>query len=120
VRYLGNLQHDQVPCALACCDVLALPYRRSEYLDAASSCKIAEYIAMRRPIVATRTPNMLENFPSQAAHLKDLLAEPGDPADLARVIEAQFATRRLVTLPREMEWSAIASVTLSSLVIASE
>src|SRR5690606_30030202 len=44
IRYLGNLAYKDVPEAMACCDLLALPYRNSDYLDMASSCKIAEYI----------------------------------------------------------------------------
>lgn len=108
VRYLGNLGFENVPTALACCDLLALPYRNSPYLDMASSCKIAEYIAVRRPIVATRTPNLVENFPLQAAQLEGLLATPGDAVDLARVIRRQLASPMLVDMPLGMDWASIA------------
>jgi len=90
IRYLGNLPFDDVPSALACCDVLALPYRQSVYLDMASSCKIAEYISACRPIVATNTPNFVENFPQQSIRYNGLLANPSDPVDLASVVLKQL------------------------------
>ena len=109
VRYLGNLAYEDVPQAMACCNVLVLPYRRSTYLDMASSCKIAEYMAVQRPIVATRTPNLVVNFRTQVAELGGLLAAPGDPNDLARVLREQCALRRVVTTPEGVDWRAIAT-----------
>lgn len=108
VLYLGNLEYEKVPSALACCDLLALPYRRSAYLDSASSCKIGEYIAMGRPIVATRTPNLIRNFPDEAAQLNLFLAEPGDPDDLARAIQAQSGAGQLVFPTSQRSWQNIA------------
>lgn len=109
VRYLGNLPYDRTPEAMSCCDVLALPYRHSDYLDMASSCKIAEYISMQRPLAATNTPNFSMNFPAQAAQLGTLLAAPGNPDDLARVISLQLQEKRLVALPDGIEWQSIAT-----------
>ncbi|MBP1474672.1 glycosyltransferase [Frateuria sp. MAH-13] len=108
IHYLGDLPYPDVPRALACCDLLALPYRRSAYLDMASSCKIVEYMAMQRPIVATRTPNFTENFIDIAAQLGGLMAEPGDPADLARAILDQTVARKVLPAPSELGWDAIA------------
>jgi glycosyltransferase involved in cell wall biosynthesis len=107
VRYLGNVPYERIPIALSACDLLALPYRRSAYIDAAASCKISEAIACRRPLVATVTPNLVENFPSQARSLEGLLAATGDPVDLARVIRAQLRRRVLVDMPSGMSWSDI-------------
>ena len=107
VRYLGNIPFENMPAALASCDLLALPYRQGAFVDNASSCKIAEYIAMERPIVSTRSPNLVENFPEQAAQLDGLLAAPGDVGDLAASIKAQLEARRLVDMPREISWQQI-------------
>lgn len=108
VTYLGNLSYEHMPDALAACDLLAVPYRRSSFMDAGSSNKIAEAIACRRPVVATRTPNLTANFPAQARQLDPLLAEPGDPASLARSIRLQAERRELVDLPENMSWRDIA------------
>ena len=109
VRYLGNLPPQRVALALGCCDVLALPYRSTPYLDMASSCKIAEYLACARPIAATRTANLLSNFPLQAGQLETRLAEPSDPASLARSIDSQLRDPLVVGSPPQMSWQAIAA-----------
>ena len=107
VHYLGNLPFEQMPAALASCDLLALPYRQGSFVDNASSCKIAEYIAMERPIVATRSPNLTQNFPEQASQLDGLLATPGDVNELARCLQSQLTERRLVSMPGGMSWREI-------------
>ena len=108
VRYLGNVPFERMPVALASCDMLAIPYRRSAFMDAGASNKIAEAIACARPLVATRTPNLMANFPAQAQQLGSLLGNPGDPADLARVIRAQANQQILVDMPDGMSWKDIA------------
>lgn len=108
ILYLGNIPYDRMPYALAACDLLAVPYRRSPFMDAGSSNKIAEAIACGRPLVATRTPNLMSNFPAQAEQLGTLLAEPGAPGSLARSIRLQSEQRVLVNLPAGMEWQDIA------------
>ncbi len=115
IVYLGNLPPQRVPHAIACCDVLALPYRSSPYLDMASSCKIAEYLACGRPIAPTRTPNLVSNFPAQAAALASVLAEPGDPSGLANSIEAQLREPRLAPPATELDWPSIAHATAGAL-----
>ncbi|MDR2164196.1 MAG: glycosyltransferase [Zoogloeaceae bacterium] len=107
VRYLGNVPFERVPLALSACDLLAVPYRRSVFMDAGASNKIAEAIACRRPLVATMTPNLAANFQLQAQCLDGLLAIAGDPADLARVIRAQSERRVLVDMPIGMSWEDI-------------
>jgi len=109
VQYLGDLAYADVPRALACCNLLVLPYRRSAYLDMASSCKIVEYMAMQRPIIATRTPNFEENFPAQAEQLGVRMAAPNDPDDLGRALREQCAVQQVVTMPEGMDWGSIAA-----------
>lgn len=107
VLYLGNVDYAKMPMALAACDLLSVPYRRSAFMDAGASNKIAEAIACRRPVVATRTPNLLANFPAQARQLESLLCEPGDVEGLARSIQMQAEQRLLVDLPPGMTWADI-------------
>jgi len=116
IIYLGNVEFSHMPTALASCDVLTLPYRKGTFVDNASSCKIAEYIAVQRPIVATRSPNLTENFPKQAKQLAELLATPGDPAALRDCLRAQLLERRLVEMPNDMDWRSISKNTLTAIV----
>lgn len=61
IHYLGNIPFKDVPIAMACCDLLTLPYRNSDFLDNASSCKIGEYISMGIPLVATNSNSLIFN-----------------------------------------------------------
>lgn len=115
VRYLGNVPFANMPGILACCDLLCVPYRRSAFMDAGASNKIAESIACGRPLVVTGTPNFLSNFPDQAAKLEGLIATPGDAEDIARVIRLQLERRVLVDLPPGMDWGSISASVAAAL-----
>lgn len=104
VTYLGNISFSQVPLAMACCNLLALPYRNSEFLDNASSCKIAEYIAMEIPIVATATPNLLINF---EINDREIVAECNNPLDFASKIKMQLCKQKKKSIPN-LQWKDIA------------
>lgn len=116
VMYLGNLPYDKIPFYLSSCDVLAIPYRRSEFMDAGSSNKIAESIAVGRPIAVTRTPNFLANFPEMENRLGPALCECGSPESLAVAIYQQIKNPTLVDLPVNMGWDAIASCSLKKII----
>src|SRR5690606_20307097 len=107
IPYLGNVPCADVPYALAACDVLAVPYRRSPFMDAGASNKIAEAIACQRPIVATRSPNLTANFSQQAQELEPYLAEPNNPLSLATALEKQLMSRFLLSQPEEFYWQKI-------------
>lgn len=115
INYLGNIPADHVPAAMSACDLLAIPYRNSPYLDMASSCKITEYISIGKPIVATLTPNFGSNFPKQTEQLGEAIAIPGDPESIARTIVRQLQSPVLVTMPPEANWKDIAADTLNYL-----
>ncbi|WP_313319776.1 glycosyltransferase [Stenotrophomonas sp.] len=115
ITYLGNIPADRVPLAMSACDLLALPYRTSPYLDMASSCKITEYIAIGKPIVATLTPNLASNFPEQTTQLGEAIAIPGDPESIARTIVRQLEFPTLVDMPAKANWESIAADTLNYL-----
>lgn len=107
IRYLGNVPFADVPYALAASDVLAIPYRRSPFMDAGASNKIAEAMACQRPIVATRSPNLTANFPQQAQILEPYLAEPSQPSSLATALAQQLLDKKLVAAPQNIYWSGI-------------
>jgi glycosyltransferase involved in cell wall biosynthesis len=115
ILYLGNIAHEEVPALLAAVDVVAVPYRNSAFLDAASSIKFGEIMACQRPLVATLTPNFLDNFPEQAQILKPYLAEPGNPAALALAIQMQLEDQVAVEPPLVMTWAQIAASRFSAI-----
>lgn len=108
VRYLGNIAFSEISYALAASDILAIPYRRSTFMDAGASNKIAEAIACERPIVATKSPNLYANFDKQALELEKYLAESNDPDSLALAIKKQLTDQRIVSKPNNIYWEDMA------------
>jgi glycosyltransferase involved in cell wall biosynthesis len=115
VNYRGVVPHLAMPDYLNACDVLALPYRRSQMMDMGASCKTAEYLLCERPLVATNTPNFTSNFPVQAEELELAMCRPKDPNDLARVITLQLNERRICSRPENHTWPIIATNALNQL-----
>lgn len=107
IHYLGNVPFADVPYALAASDVLAIPHRRSAFLDAAAPNKVGEALVMQRPIVATRSPNLIANFQQQAQELDPYLAEPSQPSSLATALALQLLDRKLAAAPQNMFWDQI-------------
>jgi glycosyltransferase involved in cell wall biosynthesis len=111
----GNVPHVEIAQFIAACDVVSLPYRRGPTIDGASSLKMAEYLLCERPIAATATPGILENFPQQVEQLHGRIAAPSDPASLANVLIAQIEDPRLAEPPTGVDWDSIAAQALASL-----
>lgn len=109
IHYLGNVAFSEIAYALAACDILAIPYRRSSFMDAGASNKIAEAIACERPIVATKSPNLYVNFAKQALELEKYLAEPNNPKSLAMAIEKQLLDQKNVSQPNSIYWEDIST-----------
>jgi glycosyltransferase involved in cell wall biosynthesis len=89
IYYLGNIPFSDVPIAMACCDVLTLPYRNSIFLDNASSCKISEYISMNIPIIATKSENTLNTL-SKNSHQNVIFCPLNDLNEMSSSIEKQL------------------------------
>lgn len=107
IRYLGNVPFQDVPYALAACDVLAIPHRRSPFLDAAAPNKVSEAMIMQRPIVATHSPNLTANFPELVEQLIPYLASPGNPNSLAQAIKKQMIDRFVMIGSEGFYWNDI-------------
>jgi len=61
VHFLGRRQYDEVPGYMAACDVLIMPWNRTDWIQACNPVKLKEYLAIGRPIVSTPFPE-LERF----------------------------------------------------------
>ncbi|MGE4196779.1 MAG: glycosyltransferase [Phycisphaerales bacterium] len=53
VRQLGKRPYEQVASYMAACDVLIMPWNRSEWIRACNPVKHKEYLAVGRPVVTT-------------------------------------------------------------------
>jgi glycosyltransferase involved in cell wall biosynthesis len=115
IIYRGMVAHADMPLYLNAADVLVVPYRISPFMDMGASCKIAEYLMCERPIVSTRTPNFVANFPAQAIELGGGLCAASDSSDLARAIDVQLRDKVILSVPTEMSWPAIAAQALTAM-----
>ena len=116
VRYLGNLTFKEIPIALSACDLVSLPYRHSNQIDYGTSCKIIEYIYSQKPIVATHSSNILEDFPKYRDILpKEYLANCHDPISLKDIIEKQLKYPIILKEAPEMQWKQLAKKTLQKI-----
>jgi glycosyltransferase involved in cell wall biosynthesis len=84
--FTGRVSHDQVPAYLDACDILVSPHvpsvDGSEFFG--SPTKLFEYMAMAKPIVASRLGQIAEVISDRE---NGLLVPPGDSGALARAIE---------------------------------
>lgn len=107
IIYLGNVPYLEMPHLMGCCDVLALPYRRSKFMDAGASNKIIEYLAVGKPIAATRTPNLINNFIGNSS-FAECTAEPGDSVSLSEVIKKMIDSPDVLPVPAGFSWDEVA------------
>lgn len=86
IEWTGSLPHSEAVRRLAACDLLASPHvQMQERPFFGSPTKVFEYMAIGRPIVASR----LEQIGEILDHDRTaVLVAPGDAEDLARGIEA--------------------------------
>jgi glycosyltransferase involved in cell wall biosynthesis len=93
VRVVGHVPPAEVPAWLAAADVLVLPNSASEAISTryTSPLKLFEYMAARRPIVASDLPSLREVL----RHGENAwLVPPDSPAGLAAGIAALLADQR--------------------------
>ncbi len=85
VIFTGAVEHDRVPALLDACDVLASPHvpleDGSEFFG--SPTKLFEYMAMGKPIVASRLGQIAEVLETEETAL---LVEPGDARALSEAL----------------------------------
>lgn len=85
ISIVGFRPHEEMPLWQKAADVLVLPNTAKEKISAyyTSPMKLYEYMASRRPIVASDIPSIREIIDEKSA----FLVNPDDPTALARAIE---------------------------------
>ena len=79
VHYLGFVPFETMVEEILCADVTIVPVRRNPYSVLVHTNKMYEYMALRRPIIASRLESVVSYFPEDTL----FYFEPGDEADLA-------------------------------------
>lgn len=87
VHFLGQREYAQVAGYMAACDVLLMPWNRSEWIRACNPVKLKEYLATGRPVVSAPFPELTQyeglvrvadGAKQFAAAIREALADPGD------------------------------------------
>ena len=86
VHLLGQRTPDEVADYMAACDVLIMPWRRSDWIDACHPVKLKEYLAVGRPVVTTPFRE-LSRYPGLVAQAEDAA---GFAAMIARALEIRY------------------------------
>jgi glycosyltransferase involved in cell wall biosynthesis len=110
VHLLGAKSYDQVPAYMAACDVLMMPWNRSEWIHACNPIKLKEYLAVGRPVVTTSFDE-LKNYRGYvrvastasefAQHIREALSEKCDVNFLrGRVQQETWQVKHAMILDR--------------------
>jgi glycosyltransferase involved in cell wall biosynthesis len=102
VMYRGELPQSEIPAMISACDVVTVPYARDPFNNMAGPCKVAEYLACEKPVVATRVAGHSEVFKVAPSSL----CEP-QSADVARALLQQFRDPKLEPFPECLDWAQI-------------
>jgi len=92
ILFLGKVSQDKLAIYQQAFDVLLMPFPWTEhYAYFMSPLKMFEYLAAKRPIVASDLPTIREILDEKSA----VFCRPDDPADLAAKIESVLKNRDL-------------------------
>ena len=111
ILYQGELPQERIPALIAACDVVAIPYAVDAFNAMTGACKIAEYLACARPVVATRISDHVQIF----GDVPGSICEP-DPDAMAAALRHQLHAREIAAFPEEMTWEAIGQMLYQKLV----
>ena len=101
VQFHDRVAVEEVPAWIAGADVGVAPTRRDPYTEMSISTKLFEYVAMGKPVIASRLRTVERYFDDRAI----TFYEPGDPAsaaDAIRLIAADESRRRESTRAAEV------------------
>lgn len=104
VDYRGFLPQDKIPVLINACDVVVIPYLPSKIKQWCNACKIAEYVACHKPVVATDIADHSSIF----ASAPQSICEPGNPKSMAAAIQAQLDSPQLVKNTGNLTWKNLA------------
>lgn len=86
IRYMGSKNLEQISRAIGECDVGFIPNHRNKFTEINMPTRIFELLSQGKPVIAPRTPAVLDYFgPAEL-----VLFEVGDADDLAAKIEYVF------------------------------
>ena len=108
IRHVGKVGQSQVPLLISASDVVAVPLMDELQNKYSGSCKIPEYLACQKPIVATRVSGHEEIFRESPKSLCGL-----NVSDMANALACQLTEPEVVPFPVALSWSCLAQKLLT-------
>lgn len=102
ISYRGVMSQAAIPEHIAACDVVTIPYAGDPFNSMSGACKIAEYLACAKPVVATRISGHEQIFRETPGSLCD-----PDPDDMANALRRQVVSPEVAPFPQTMDWTHI-------------
>lgn len=93
VHLLGQRPYEDVAGYMAACDVLIMPWNKSDWIEACNPVKLKEYLAVGRPIVSTPFPEL--------AHYAGHVVQARNSAEFAAGILRSLLAPPSVSFQRE-------------------
>lgn len=103
ITYYGELPQKDLPLLINACNVVTLPYSLNEQIEVSGACKIAEYLACGRPVVATNVSCHKQIFENSPQSLCETTA-----FSMAESIKLQIKKPQISKFPDRLSWSALA------------
>ena len=104
VTFVGQKPYDGVPGYMAACDVLLMPWNRSDWIRACNPIKLKEYLATGRPVVSTSYDELnrtwsdcvtvADGSDAFAKGIRDALRGPVDAKRLRQRVERETWTAK--------------------------
>ncbi len=102
IDYFGELEQSAIPTLINACSVVCIPYGSDRFNEMSGACKISEYLACRKPVVATRVSSHEQIFKNVPLALCNT-----DSIDMARAIGLQLDQPQIMPFPPRLDWCAI-------------
>jgi glycosyltransferase involved in cell wall biosynthesis len=103
IDYRGFLPQKEIPVLINSCDVVVIPYLPSKMKQWCNACKIAEYVACHKPVVATNIADHNTIF----ASTPQSICESGNPESMAAAIQLQLKAPQLLNNTEHLTWQQL-------------
>ncbi|MDQ0737043.1 glycosyltransferase [Arthrobacter agilis] len=109
ITYYGQQDYKDLPALMAEFDVALMPFALNEATKSISPTKTLEYLASRLPVVSTRVPDVVADFPG-VVELQDDAAGFAAACEALRGRAGEPPSPELRTLLRRHDWDRIAEL----------
>lgn len=110
INYFGELPQSQIPLFINACDIVTVPYKNTPFNNMSGACKISEYLACGKPIVATKVSDHEQIFANNLGSV----CEPRVDS-MVNSLKKQIKNPEIVPFDKSKTWNEIGIKTYEQL-----